>query len=116
MGEEVNFFLRCVSLFAFFSVGCYAGALIYAHRVRICLALDVLRGRVKHDGGNFSCAREHIEGSYRAVKREEYDTLVAAADELKVARGFIAAFERDKVSYAEIVNDVLAPSLRIEKK
>lgn len=86
----------------------YLGAAIFDRRERIAVAYDFLRGRIALDENKRpKCSREHLEPGYVPIKKDDLKALTEASHELKVARGFVAAFERDKVSYADTVNDIL---------
>src|SRR5579862_6731977 len=93
------------------TVGVCVGHLIHKHRERIRASWDMLRGHTELKEGALRCARVHVEADMVQVKRDRLKDLELAADELKIARGFIAHAEaiipNPKTTYAETVNDVL---------
>ncbi len=93
---------------AFLIGGYLAGTYCVKHHVRIRAAYDILRGTAELKGGAFRCPRTHIEGGCEPIKTERRKMHEEAADELKDARGYIAACEKEKTSYSAIVNDLIA--------
>lgn len=91
---------------ASFAASTFSGVVIYKHRERMRVALDVLRGRVKlGQGGIATCEREHLDASCVQVKKEDFDKLKKVASEHMVALGFIAA--KDKKDFAKTIEQVM---------
>lgn len=56
---------------------------------RVGLAIDVLRGRVRHEDSKWFCPRSHVGKDKIVVDGNRLSLLERAADDLKTAVGFI---------------------------
>lgn len=90
----------------FLICGFLIGWEIFTYRERIALSVAVLRGRVTVRDGVVKCQRQHVETNQETIDKERRKALEDAADELKIARGFIAHTESKRYSYAEAVSDL----------
>jgi len=90
-------------------------------RERLRIALKIIRGELElsresngeanNNSPAFKCMKEHVEAGETRIKASQLLELNQAADELKIARGYIANTKNQK-AYAAEVNDLLTNSLK----
>lgn len=85
-------------------VGIYAGIAIYAYRVRLKLAWNVLLGTQTLE----TCNKQHVKATHEPVERKEWNALKDANTQLTIARGLLCFLPPPvQESFKDAVNEIV---------